>query len=93
MSHVDEEISDISGLVKKADFNAKITEAEGRIPSISGLATSSALTSVDNKISGLVTKTDFAAKLKKVSDRVASNKTKHLLVENKLKKLEKFDAA
>ena len=31
--------------------------------------------------------------MKKISDRVSSNKSKHLLVKNKLKKLEKIDAA
>ena len=31
--------------------------------------------------------------MKKISDRVTSNKSKHLLVENELKKLEKRDAA
>ena len=35
----------------------------------------------------LVTKTDFDTELKKISDRVASNKTKHLLIERELKKL------
>ena len=41
-------------------FNAKITEVEGNIPSITGLATTSALTAVENKIpdvSSLVKKT------------------------------------
>ena len=37
-------------MVNKTDFNAKITEVKGKIPSISGLATSSALTAVENKI-------------------------------------------
>ena len=41
---------DVSSLVKKTDFNAKVTEIEGKIPSISGLATNSALTAVENKI-------------------------------------------
>ena len=75
--------------LKKTDFNAKITEVEGKIPSITGLATNSALTAVENKIpsvSNLVTKTEFDAKLKKSSDRVTSNKSKHLLVETELKK-------
>ena len=31
-------------LVKKTDYNAKITEIEDKIPSISGLATKTALT-------------------------------------------------
>ena len=47
--------------LKKTDFNAKITEMEGKIPSISGLATNSALTAVENKIpdvSSLIKKTD-----------------------------------
>ena len=38
-------------MVKKTDFNAKVTEIEGKIPSISGLATNSALTAVENEIS------------------------------------------
>ena len=37
-------------LLKKTDYNAKITEIEGKIPSITGLATSSALTAAENKI-------------------------------------------
>ena len=41
---------DISGLVKKTDFNAKITEIVSKIPSISSLATSGALYAVENKI-------------------------------------------
>ena len=37
---------DASGLVKKPDYNTKITEIEDKIPDISGLAT----TTVENKI-------------------------------------------
>ena len=132
-------------MVRKTDFNAKVTEIEGKIPRIIGLATSSALDPVENKIpdfSSLVKKTDcntkigeienkvnnhnhdkyittpefntmtadafksrltaqtdlkrtldFDFRLKEISDRVTKNKTKHLLVENELKKLQKFDAA
>ena len=59
---LENKILDTSGLVKKTDYNAKITEIEGEIPSISGLATNAALTSVENKIpsiSSLVEKTDY----------------------------------
>ena len=131
-------------MVRKTDFNAKITEVKGKIPSITGLGTSSALTAVENKIpdvsslvkktdydtkisdiekkitdhdhgkyittpefntmatnvlnarlaqENVITKTDFEAKLSGLNKKVTSNKTKHLLVENELKKLEKFDAA
>ena len=38
-----------------------------------------------------MTKTDFDTKLNKISDRITLNKSKHLLVENELKKLKTFD--
>ena len=41
---------DTSDLVKTTDYNAKITEIEGKIQSISGLATNAALTVIENKI-------------------------------------------
>ena len=37
-------------LLKKTDYNTKITEIKGKIPGISGLATNAALTAVENKI-------------------------------------------
>ena len=38
------------GLLKKSDYNTKITDIENKIPRISGLATNSALTAVEDKI-------------------------------------------
>ena len=40
-----------------------------------------------------MTKTDFHTKLQSLNKKINSNKTKHLLVENELKKLNKIDAA
>ena len=40
----------------------------------------------------LIRRPEFDFKLKGISDKVTKNKTKHLLVENELKKLQKFDA-
>ena len=77
-------------LLKKTDFDSKITEVESKIPNISGLATNSSLTAVENKIpdiTSLITKTDFDAKLKNISDRVTNNKSKDILFDNELKKL------
>ena len=51
--------------LKKADFNAKVTEIEDKTLSISGLATNSALTAVENEIpdvSSLVKKKTIARK-------------------------------
>ena len=53
ISKIDRKIPDVSDLVKKTDFNAKVTEIEGKILSITGLATNSALTAVENKIPDL----------------------------------------
>ena len=49
-SEIENEIPDTSGLVKKTDYNVKITKIEDKIPSICSLATNAALTAVENKI-------------------------------------------
>ena len=64
---------DVSSLVKKTDFSAKISEVEGKIHSISGLATSSALAAVKNKIpdvSSLVKKADFNTKVTEIEGKI-----------------------
>ena len=37
-------------LLKKTDYNTKITEIEGKIPNITGLAATAAFVAVGNKI-------------------------------------------
>ena len=63
--------------LKKTDFSTRVPEIENKIPDVSSLVKNS----------------DFDTRLKKISDRVTKNKAKHLLVENELKKLQKFDSA
>ena len=41
----------------------------------------------------MITKTDFDAKLSSLNRKITANKTKHLLVENELKKLKTFDSS
>ena len=41
----------------------------------------------------LKTKTDFHAKLSSLNRKMTTNKSKHLLVENELKKLKTFDSS
>ena len=62
-------------MVKKTDFNTKVTEIEDKI----------------SNDTNLVKKTDLDTKLKKISDKVTKNQSKHLLVENEIKKLKEFD--
>ena len=50
ISDGDKKVPDAIELVRKTDYNAKITEIECKIPSIWDLATTSALTVVENKI-------------------------------------------
>ena len=60
-------------MVKKTDFNAKVTKIKSKIPSISGLANNSALTAVGNKIpdvSSLVKETDYNTKISEIENKV-----------------------
>ena len=41
----------------------------------------------------LITKTDFDAKFSSLNRKTTSNKSKHLLVENELQKLKKYDSS
>ena len=126
----------ITNLATKSILNTKVNEVKNEIPSISSLATISALTTVENKIpnvsnlvrksdydtkvieiekkitdhthdkyitapvfnklitenfaarlaqADLVTKTDFDIKLTDLNRKFVSNKTKNLVIENKLK--------
>ena len=68
--------SDVSNLVKETDLNAKITEVEGKRPSISGLATSLALTTVENKIphvGKLVKRTDYNTKASETEKKITDH--------------------
>ena len=60
-------------MVKKTDFNAKVTEIEGKIPSISGLPTNSVLFAVENKIpdvNSLVKKTEYNTKVSDIEKKI-----------------------
>ena len=94
-------IPDISTLVKKTDYNTKITEIEKKLtdhnhdkyittPEFNTLAAS--VFNARLAQANLVTKTDFDANLSSLNKKINSNKTKHLLDENELKKLKTFDS-
>ena len=61
MKNIEDKIPDITNLATKTTLNAKINEVKGEIPSITYLASNTALTDVENKIPkviNLVKKTD-----------------------------------
>ena len=68
-SEIESKVPDTSGIVRKTDHNAKITEIEGQIPNIIGLATNAALTAVENKIPNI------SSQLKKTDDNTKITET------------------
>ena len=76
MIQIKQKIPDTSRFVKKRDYNAKITEIQGKIPSISGLPTNDALTAFENKItdiSSLVKKTDYDTKITEIEKKLTDH--------------------
>ena len=60
-------------LLKKTNYNVKITELENKIPDISNLATKTALIAIKNKIpsvSNLVKKTDYNTKVTEFENKL-----------------------
>ena len=87
INKVNKKIPDVSDLVKKTDFSAKITEVEGTIPSIVGLATSSALTAVENKIpdvNNLAKKADYDKKVSDIEKKITDHDHDKLLLQNSI---------
>ena len=100
LTAVENKILDVNGLVTKTNYNTKISEIESKInnhshdkyittPEFNNLAAGAFTATLAQ--ANLVTKTDFDTELKDISKRITSNKSKHLLVENELKKLKTFD--
>ena len=75
-SKTENKIPDTSGLLKKTDYNTKITEIEVKIPDVSILPTKNALNTVENKIpdvNSLVKKTDYNAKITKIEKKITDH--------------------
>ena len=100
LTTVENEIPNISCLVKQKQIIKKITEIEKKLtdhdhdkysttPEFNNLAARVFTTRLAQE--NLVTKTDFHSKLISLNRKINSNKTKHLLVENELKKPKTFD--
>ena len=78
-----------SVLVKKTDYNTKISKIEGKIPDVCDLATRITLTTVENKIpsvSNLVQKTDYNKKITEIENKL-NNHNHNKYTENITSKL------
>ena len=93
MTTVENKIPSITGLVKKTDYNTKITDIENIINNHNHdkyVATSEFNALAANVFNGslpqanLITKTDFDSKLSSLNRKITANKTKHFLNDNDL---------
>ena len=100
LTTVENKIPNVSNLANKTDHNTKVTEIENKLNNHNrdkyiDTQEFNKLTAdvFDARIAeaSLITKTDFDANLSSLHKKITSNKTKHLLVENKLNKLKTFD--
>ena len=102
MTAVENKIPDVSSFIKKAEYDTKISDIEKKItdhdhdkyittPEFNTMAAN--VFNARLAQANVITKADFDAKLSGLYKKITAYKTKHLLVENELKKLEKFDAA
>ena len=91
MTTVENKIPSISGLVKKTDYNTKITDIENTLNNHNHdkyVATSEFNTLAANVFNGRlaqansITKTDFDAKLSGLNRKITANKTKNFLNDN-----------
>ena len=88
----------VSNLVKKTDYDTKITEIEKKLTdhNQNKYITTPEFNTLDADVfnarlaqAKLITKTDFDAKLSNVNRKITANKSKKLLAENTLNKLKK----
>ena len=100
MPAVENKVPTVSSLVKKINYDTKISELGKNLtdhdhdkyittPGFNTLAASV----FDAKLAqaNLIKETSFDAKLSGLNRKITSNKSKHLLVKNELKKLKAFD--
>ena len=96
LTAVENKIPRASSLVKKADYNTKISELEKKLtdhnhdkyittPEFNALAAS--------VFNARLAQANLITKRSSLNRRIISNKSKHLLVENELKKLKTFDSS
>ena len=95
MTAAEKKIPDVSNLVRKTDYDTKISETEKKLTDHNHhkYITTPEFNKFTAEIfagrllaqANLVTKTDFDTKLKSLDQKIKSNKTKYLFVENELK--------
>ena len=90
---VKNKIPSISNLVKKADYNTKVTVIEKKLTDHThgNYITNAEFNTLKLTQSDLITKTDFDNKLTSLNRKITLNKTRHLFIKIEFKKLRTFD--
>ena len=102
LTTVESKIPSTSNLVKKTDYDTKITEIKKKLTDhkydeyidtskFNTLATNVFNTRIAQ--ANLITTTDFFAKLSSLNRKIIKNKSDHLIVQDELKKLKIFDSS
>ena len=87
LTAVGNKIPNVTSLVKKTDYNTKISEIENKVNNNNHTLASDVFKARLAAQTYLIRKPDFDSKIEGISDN-----TKYLLIENELKKLQKFDS-
>ena len=94
LTTIENKIPDVSNLVKKTDYNTKVTEIENKLnnPNHDKYIDTSEFNKLSADVfnariaqANLITKTDLDAKMSLLNRKITENKTKQFLTENKLK--------
>ena len=88
LTAVANKIPNVSSMVKKTDYDTKISELETKLTDHNH---DKYIFNARLAQANLIRKTDFVAKLPSLNRNITANKTKYLLVENALKK--SFDSS
>ena len=76
MTEIENKISDTSGLVKRTDYNTKITEVEGKKPRICGLATNASLETIKPDLKNKIPNISTLFKKQIITQKLLKLKTK-----------------
>ena len=93
MTAVENKIPNVSNLVKKADYDKKVSEIEKKFTDQKHgeYITTPEFNKLKLAQANLVTKTDFSNKLTSLNRKIVTNKTRNVYNEKGFKKLKAFD--
>ena len=92
LTTVEDKIPNVSSIVKKTDYNTKITEIENKLNDHNH---DKYITVFNVRLTqaNLVAKANFGNTVSSLNNKIAANKTKNVFIENEFKKLKTLDSS